>query len=865
MSNAERNGTTTSVKRKEPSSTLVKNYAHDDIVFIQGKITRVVFPKNFEPGNRESDNEFAIVKVNNDYSVKGDIPVLDYTLNYRFACVPADDPKYGPGFKIIFPAVAQRKQIKAVEITVPPITLSLFLTLFRAHGYTLGEAQKFTDCFRLALKEIGGGQQEFTNESPIHLKNLRDYFILTNPLMSSRLESLVNTAHYFKAESSTRLALFWSADDLATFSTTQLFQICETLQHNPWSFCFRWLNEYDGLPEFTPLHLQKWKLEFISCNQTILRALLIPFDHMIAIVTMYHKFKKQVKWTHQLRISALHLNFTLEECLALSHACSQKIFKLFPNLDLVLYETNMKMALLGAQINQLKALHATIRAPPRTLAPESVERFSDEQMVAVDRIVNDTTRVLLVVGDAGTGKTFISKAMFSMFPASMVLAVAAYGRTAKKLRTILGGENAYTIMMAIQCGLSRTFPKDWRYSKRGAQHQEEEGVEDEEYEGEEHEHEQQQPQILPAGKLSPWEGIRVLIVEELGVVTCTLLQKLLSFMPNLLYLIMFGDEKQMSPVESDSIIHSFVQRYEGTLSFQRLTRNFRSEHSHLSHLLVENFQKIACGNPQIRYTRSVEELNEVPFLVVQRTDPTAAQMKGTNEQKRKIAQHCIEQDIEKIITHFGTGKGVQIITQKNVVRKQINTIAFRLDKRFQNQVAFDSVDRKMNIFLIGEKVVFLKNFYGTRESKQLPTHLLSSAVMRGEIKVLTGIEDYNPIEPNEQYFIAKTSTIQEKQKGHCRMLLFEDGSRVNTSTYPLCNISKAYACTTASEQGEEVDVIIIYIEKDCGPHLTRSVFYTAVTRARQTVVLVCNPAVDLPKIIGTKPPAPNYELAEFLT
>ena len=67
---------------------------------------------------------------------------------------------------------------------------------------------------------------------------------------------------------------------------------------------------------------------------------------------------------------------------------------------------------------------------------------------------------------------------------------------------------------------------------------------------------------------------------------------------------------------------------------------------------------------------------------------------------------------------------------------------------------------------------------------------------------------------------------------------FEDGRITEYSREDAKQMMLSYAITIHKSQGSEFDVVVIPIIAGAGSILTRNLLYTAVTRAKQMVVLV---------------------------
>jgi exodeoxyribonuclease V alpha subunit len=107
--------------------------------------------------------------------------------------------------------------------------------------------------------------------------------------------------------------------------------------------------------------------------------------------------------------------------------------------------------------------------------------------------------------------------------------------------------------------------------------------------------------------------------------------------------------------------------------------------------------------------------------------------------------------------------------------------------------------------------------------------------------------------------------VQGEERGdhHYGVVFERGGAFVVHPLEPLRRVlDLAYAITTHKSQGSEFEDVMVVLPESPMPLLTREVLYTAVTRAKQSVVLVGS--VDLLRIAAESPMIRHSALAQRL-
>ena len=122
------------------------------------------------------------------------------------------------------------------------------------------------------------------------------------------------------------------------------------------------------------------------------------------------------------------------------------------------------------------------------------------------------------------------------------------------------------------------------------------------------------------------------------------------------------------------------------------------------------------------------------------------------------------------------------------------------------------------LFREGDKVMQMRNNYEQTWNKVTPTGIEeSSGVFNGDIGTIVKID-------------TATNSV---------VINFEDGRQAIYQSADMEDVRLAYAVTIHKSQGSEFDVALIAVTNGPPTILSKNLLYTAVTRAKKMVVLVC--------------------------
>lgn len=284
----------------------------------------------------------------------------------------------------------------------------------------------------------------------------------------------------------------------------------------------------------------------------------------------------------------------------------------------------------------------------------------------------------------------------------------------------------------------------------------------------------------------------VLIVDEMSMVDVPLLSALLRAVEQGTRLIFVGDSDQLSSVGAGNVLSDLIGS--GVLPVTRLTQVFRQGKRSR---IITNAHRINAG--------------EMPLLDY--TEDFAFQQIGDRQRVlERILRICSE---GKLGNPFDE---IQVLApMKNGVLGVIN-----LNNRLQDALnparpGREELLRGERIFREGDKVMQTKNNYRTEWVKPGAAGLEEgTGVYNGDLGRISAIDTYH----------------REIE------VIFDDEREASYSFAMLDELELAYAMTIHKSQGSEFPIVLMPLCDGPPMLLSRNLLYTAVTRARQRVVII---------------------------
>jgi exodeoxyribonuclease V alpha subunit len=206
-------------------------------------------------------------------------------------------------------------------------------------------------------------------------------------------------------------------------------------------------------------------------------------------------------------------------------------------------------------------------------------------------------------------------------------------------------------------------------------------------------------------------------------------------------------------------------------------------------LIVTNAHRINQGEPPL----AAPPGGAADFFVVERRDP------------EKARATLVELVASRIPSRFGLdpARDVQVLTPMN--RGPAGAIALNAALQEALNPKGDALVRGARTYRVGDKVMQLRNDYDRN-------------VFNGDVGFVASID------PEEMSMVVRFDE---------RDVAFEGSD--------LDDLTLAYACTVHKSQGSEYPAVVLPLLTSHFVMLSKNLLYTAVTRGKRLVVLVCDP------------------------
>ena len=284
-----------------------------------------------------------------------------------------------------------------------------------------------------------------------------------------------------------------------------------------------------------------------------------------------------------------------------------------------------------------------------------------------------------------------------------------------------------------------------------------------------------------------------IIVDEMSMVDVQLLHSLLQAIPSGKRLILVGDPDQLPPVGPGFPFSDMLRS--GQLPAIRLTEIFRQAQQSL---IVMNAHRVNQGElPDLKTTTSDF------FFMRRNSEETVAQTIRDLCTTRLPKNMGIPSDQIQVLSPTRKG-GVGTVQLNQLLQAALNPPSpDKKEKQFGDY-----------IFREGDRVMQIRNNYDILWKKADGTSV-GTGIFNGDVGIITAIEP-----------AAETMTI-----------LFDDREAEYDFTQ-LTELEPAYAMTVHKSQGSEYRAVILTAWNGSPYLLSRSILYTAITRARELLIIV---------------------------
>lgn len=289
----------------------------------------------------------------------------------------------------------------------------------------------------------------------------------------------------------------------------------------------------------------------------------------------------------------------------------------------------------------------------------------------------------------------------------------------------------------------------------------------------------------------------VVIIDEASMIDIMLMDSLLKAISPGTRVIIVGDAYQLPSVGPGNVLRDFISS--GCIKVIRLKEIFRQSKESM---IIVNAHRINSG--------------EMPFINVKDKDFYFIKRMDQNEVLNILIQ-LVDKRLPKFNKSWNKLKDIQIVSP---MRKGLLGV-FNLNKKLQetlNPEKEGKNQRKLRdvMFRAGDKVMQIRNNYSLKWTSVSEDGEEGLGVFNGDVGYIYSIDNEN-----------NTVTV-----------VFDDDRKVVYDNMYLDEIELAYAMTIHKSQGSEFPVIIMPVFMGSNFLMNRNLLYTAVTRAKQMVVLV---------------------------
>lgn len=299
------------------------------------------------------------------------------------------------------------------------------------------------------------------------------------------------------------------------------------------------------------------------------------------------------------------------------------------------------------------------------------------------------------------------------------------------------------------------------------------------------------------------------IIDEMSMVDIVLMYHLLKAIPPGARLILVGDADQLPSVGPGSVLHDIISC--NGIRTVRLTEIFRQAEESL---IIVNAHRINRG--------------EAPILNAKDKDFFFLSRSGQESILRTVIDLCAR----RLPETYGLDplRDIQVLSPTKKGPAGVVNLNMELQKALnpQDGKKAEKVSRGYTL-REGDRVMQIRNNYSLRWEKPGNAGIDGTGVFNGDMGMVVGIDD-------------------EEMKVS---VLFDDDRLVVYDYSILDELEPAFAVTVHKSQGSEFPVVVMPIFPGPEVLMTRNLLYTAVTRAREMVILVGDEDVLL-RMVGNK-------------
>lgn len=286
----------------------------------------------------------------------------------------------------------------------------------------------------------------------------------------------------------------------------------------------------------------------------------------------------------------------------------------------------------------------------------------------------------------------------------------------------------------------------------------------------------------------------VIILDEVSMIDISLMASFLKAVKRGARVIFSGDSDQLPSVGPGNIIHDMIESH--AIPVIQLNKIFRQAEESL---IIVNAHKINHGELPDLSVKSSD------FFFLRRKTPQESAFTVMDLFKNRLPKSYGVNPISSIQVLSPTKKGpAGTVALNKLLQSHINPY-----DEMRPQYVYGNIT-----FRVGDKVMQTKNNYDMVYSRENGED--GMGIFNGDMGIIEGIY------ARDKYMV----------------IIFDEDKRVE---YPFTNLDEldlAYAITVHKSQGSEFPIVLMPVCSFAPMLMSRNLFYTAVTRARDMVILV---------------------------
>lgn len=305
--------------------------------------------------------------------------------------------------------------------------------------------------------------------------------------------------------------------------------------------------------------------------------------------------------------------------------------------------------------------------------------------------------------------------------------------------------------------------------------------------------------------------------DEISMLDIYLARQLFCAIPHGCQLILVGDIDQLESVGPGAVLKELIDC--GVIPVVRLERVFRQGRNNI---IPVNAKLIRNGVTALEYDKN-------QFDVIR---------SETFEQSAKLLKELYQTEVARV--------GISNLVLLSPFRQKSVTGVATLNSELRDLVnppvyGKCEIVRANTLFREGDRVMQVKNNYHIPWEDQR-NHSVGEGLYNGDLGFI--------------------KEIKRQGADQFVYVLFDDGRLAEYDQSEMDQLDLAYANTIHKSQGSEYKVVLLNLQKGHYMMLRRSLIYTAITRAREKVVIVGAPAALYMAIKNDKPLYRNTHLAD---